>query len=270
MEMHAAENVEPYAKHPYPPSRAADLLLEIGSVLMMSGAHSGRIRRNIDRVAEAWGYHVELFLTFTGVMVSIREIGDSARRVGRFHRVGLPAVHFGVVTAVSLLTWRVVEDHLTIDDVEKQLAEIRAIPHHPRSWVLGGAGIACACLCLLAGGDLVNAAITLVATVTGLWLRQETLKRRFNPMIAIIVASLVTTLIAGIAVVQHLGIAPEKGLATSVLYLIPGVPLINCVIDLIEGHIPTAIARGVFGGFVLLCIAAGMSAGITLLGIHNF
>lgn len=270
METHAAEDGDRHLEHPYPPSRAADLLLEIGGVLMMAGAHSGRIRRNIERVAEAWGYHVELFLTFTGVMVSIREMGDCPRRVGRFHRVGLPAVHFGMVTEVSLLTWRVVEENLTIDEVEKRLAEIKTIPHHPRSWVLGGAGIACACLCLLAGGDFLNAAITCVATVTGLWIRQETLKRRFNPMIAIIVASLVTTLIAGIAVVKHIGIAPEKGLATAVLYLIPGVPLINCVIDLIEGHIPTAIARGVFGGFVLLCIAAGMSAGITLLGIHNF
>ena len=270
MELHLPDASEHHAKHPFPPSHAADLLLDIGAVLMTAGAHSGRIRRNIDRVAEKWGYNVELFLTFTGVMVSIREIGDPARRVGRFHRVGLPAVHFGIVTEVSLLTWRVVEEDLTIDEVAKRLAEIKAIPHHPRSWVLGGAGIACACLCLLVGGDLLNAVITCVATISGLYLRQETLKRRFNPMIAIVVGSLVTTLIAGLAVVHHIGLAPEKGLATAVLYLIPGVPLINCVIDLIEGHIPTAIARGVFGGFVLLCIAAGMSAGITLLGIHNF
>ena len=88
-------------------------------------------------------------------------------------------------------------------------------------------------------------------------------------MISFILASLVTTLIAGSAVVGHLGGNPEKALATSVLYLVPGVPLINCVIDLIEGHIPTAIARGVFGGFILLCIAVGMSAGIVILGISN-
>jgi uncharacterized membrane protein YjjP (DUF1212 family) len=70
--------------------------------------------------------------------------------------------------------------------------------------------------------------------------------------------------------VWHIGSSPEKTLATSVLYLIPGVPLINCAIDLIEGHIPTAISRGIYGGFILLCIAVGMSLSILLLGIHNF
>ena len=54
------------------------------------------------------------------------------------------------------------------------------------------------------------------------------------------------------------------------LYLVPGVPLINCVIDLIEGYIPTAVARGVFGGLILLCIAVGMSLAIMILGIHHF
>ena len=135
--------------------------------------------------------------------------------------------------------------------------------------MLVGAGAACASLCVLVGGDWTNAAAAFVATVCGLLVRQEVLKRRFNPMISFILASLVTTLIAGTAVVGHIGGSPEKALATSVLYLVPGVPLINCVIDLIEGHIPTAIARGVFGGFILLCIAVGMSAGIVILGISN-
>ncbi|MBC8127760.1 MAG: threonine/serine exporter family protein, partial [Gloeobacteraceae cyanobacterium ES-bin-144] len=76
--------------------------------------------------------------------------------------------------------------------------------------------------------------------------------------------------IAGMDLIYHIGSSPEKTLATSVLYLIPGVPLINCAIDLIEGHIPTAISRGIYGGFILLCIAVGMSLSILLLGIHYF
>jgi len=250
--------------------RVADLLLDIGTVLLVSGAHSGRVARNIERVARAWGYGLEIFITFTGLMVSIKNEADPSERVARFRRAPLHGVHFGILTEASLLTWRVVEESLGIDEVENRWAEIRSMPHHPRLAVLGGVGAACACLCLLAGGDYRNAAVALAAAVCGMFVRQEVLKRRFNPMIAFILASFTTTLIAGMDMLHHLGASPEKTLATAVLYLIPGVPLINCAIDLIEGHIPTAIARGVYGGFILLCISVGMSLSIFLLGIHNF
>ncbi len=270
LEIMTSGEVEKLERDPVSACRVADLLLDIGSVLLVAGAHCGRVNRNLERVAEQWGYHVQLFMSFTGLMVSIQNIKHPTRRVGRFHRCSLPGVHFGIVTEVSLLTWRVMEENITIDEVEKRMSEIKALHHHPRWWTLLGIGSACACLCLLAGGDWVNASIAFVAAFCGLFARQEVLKNQFNPMIGFIVASFITTLIAGADIVWHIGLSPEKTLATSVLYLVPGVPLINCVIDLIEGYIPTAIARGVFGGFILLCIAVGMSLGILLLGIHNF
>lgn len=250
--------------------RAADLLLDIGTVLLVSGAHSGRLRRNVERVAETWGYRLELFIAFTGLMVSITNKQDLSERASRFRRAPLPGVHFDILTEASLLTWRVVEENLGIDEVERRWEEIKKLPHTPRWAILAGIGAACGCLCLLAGGDWKNSLVALVASVTGMFVRQEVLKLRFNPMIAFITASFTTTLIAGMDMLHHFGASPERTLATSVLYLIPGVPMINCAIDLIEGHIPTAIARGVFGAFILLCIAVGMSLGIILLGIHNF
>lgn len=250
--------------------RVADLLLDIGSVLLVSGAHSGRVTRNIERVAETWGYSMELFITFTGLMVSIKNNANPTERVARFRHAPLHGVHFNILTEASLLTWKVAEENLGIDEVEQRWGEIKKLPHTPRWAILAGIGSACACLCVLVGGDWRNALVALVAAVTGMFVRQEVLKMRFNPMIAFISASFTTTLIAGMDMLHHFGSSPETTLATSVLYLIPGVPLINCTIDLIEGHIPTALARGVYGGFILLCIAVGMSLSIILLGIHNF
>lgn len=250
--------------------RVADLLLDIGAVLLASGAHCGRINRNIDRVAETWGYKVELFITFTGLMVSIRNTDHPEEPVARFLRIPAHGVHFGILTEISLLTWKVMEEKLGIEEVEKRLAEIRKLPHHPRWLILLGIGAACACLCVLVGGDWADSVVTFVAAVSGMIVRQEVLKLRFNPMIAFIAASFTTALIAGSDILYHIGGSPEKALATSVLYLIPGVPLINCVIDLIEGYVPTAIARGIFGGFILLCIAVGMSLAIFILGIQKF
>lgn len=115
-----------------------------------------------------------------------------------------------------------------------------------------------------------NAAVAFTAAFIGYFVRVSFSKRNFNSMICISIAAFVTTLITGLGRLYGIGAHPEAAMATGVLYLIPGVPLINCVIDLIEGYLSSAINRALFGGFILLCIAAGMTLCITLMGINNF
>lgn len=51
----------------------------------------------------------------------------------------------------------------------------------------------------------------------------------------------------------------DVAIATSVLFLIPGVPLINGVIDIVEGHILNGIARLTSALMLIVCIAVGLS-----------
>jgi uncharacterized membrane protein YjjP (DUF1212 family) len=115
-----------------------------------------------------------------------------------------------------------------------------------------------------------NAVVTFTAAFIGYLVRVAFTAKKFNPMICISIAAFITTLITGLGRLYGIGSHPEAAMATAVLYLIPGVPLINCVIDLIEGYLSSAINRALFGGFILLCIAAGMTLCITLMGIGNF
>jgi uncharacterized membrane protein YjjP (DUF1212 family) len=49
-------------------------------------------------------------------------------------------------------------------------------------------------------------------------------------------------------------------MATSPLFLVPGVPLINGVIDIMEGHILIGISRLISALLLIVCIAIGLSA----------
>ena len=55
--------------------------------------------------------------------------------------------------------------------------------------------------------------------------------------------------------------------ATSVLFLVPGVPLINGVIDIVEGHILIGCSRLINALLLIICIAIGLSA--TLLMVKD-
>ena len=48
-------------------------------------------------------------------------------------------------------------------------------------------------------------------------------------------------------------------MATSVLFLVPGVPLINGVIDIVEGYILTGFSRLTEAALLVTCIGVGMS-----------
>jgi uncharacterized membrane protein YjjP (DUF1212 family) len=57
----------------------------------------------------------------------------------------------------------------------------------------------------------------------------------------------------------------EIAIATSVLFLIPGVPLINGVIDIVEGYTLTGGSRLIQAFLLIICIAVGLSFSLVLL-----
>lgn len=59
----------------------------------------------------------------------------------------------------------------------------------------------------------------------------------------------------------------EVAIATSPLFLVPGVPLINGVIDIVEGHILIGCSRLINALLLIVCIAVGLSA--TLMIVKN-
>lgn len=250
--------------------RFAKLILDMSTLLLSSGAHCGRINRNVQRFADTWHFKTDLFLSFTGVSVTVVDMNNPENKSTSNRQATTHGVHYGILTEISLLSWKAYEEKMSIDEVEKLLSDIHYTPRHNRWTIRLGIGFACAALCILAGGDWINGSIAFVAATAGLIVRQQVMAWKFNAMIAILLSAFVTSMISGMDMLYHIGQSPERTIATSVLFLIPGVPLINSVIDLFEGYIPTALARGMFGGFVLLCIAVGMSLSIALIGVNNF
>ncbi len=250
--------------------RFADLILDIGTYLLASGAHCGRVNSNIKRMADNWGFRVDIHPTFKGLLVSVQNLNDENDSITLFKESSSHVVHLQVLTEVSHLTWKVYEENLSIGEAEKAFADIKNIQNY-NSWVVSVAvGFSCAGLCFFSQGDIFNAMIACLAAFLGSVCRFRITEMKFNAMISIAVAAFVTTLITGLGSIYGIGSNPEAAMATAVLYLIPGVPLINAVIDLIEGYLSSSINRAMFAGLTLLTIAVGMTLCITLLGIDKF
>lgn len=250
--------------------RLADLLLDMGIYMLASGAHCGRLASNLTRLAVVWRFEIDLNPSFRGLQITVKDLDDTSNTITRYKSSPSHNVHLAVLTEVSHLSWRVWDEKLSIDIVEKEFAEIKKKSSYKEPVVALAVGVSCAGLCFFSFGDIYNALIAFLGAFIGFCIKSRISKMNFNPMIAIAIAAFVTTLISGLGSIYNIGEHPEAAMATAVLYLIPGVPLINTVIDLIEGYLSSAMNRAMFSGFILLCIATGMTLCITLLGIDNF
>lgn len=257
-------------------NRIANFALDVGTFLLSSGAHCGRINRNINRMVAAWDVKVELYFSFTGILVTAYYIENPHEVVTRYKKSPEYGVNFNAVNEVSQLSWLVDSEKIVVDEASEALQEIKVIKSYPKTLLLLGIGMSCACLCLVAGGDWRDASFAFVAAISGMLVRLMMQKKGFNSMIAITLAAFVTTFITSLNMVGMMnpiwgvGLDPHSAMATAVLYLVPGVPLTNSVIDLIEGYISTSLFRAAFGAFILLCIAVGMTLSIIFFGIENF
>lgn len=251
-------------------SEFADLALDIATTLLASGAHCGRISNNLNRMAKRWHLDVQMQLTFIGVIVTVTSESDQLQPVTRYRSTPLHSVHLRLLTEFSRLTWKAADGDLNFTQVKEETERIKKYKHYSYLSIALAVGLSCACLCLLLGGSILDGVVACVAAFVGSMVRTYISHHKFNPMISFVIASFVTTMISGANMILGWGTAPEMALATAVLYLVPGVPLINSLIDLIEGQLSSAWNRALFGASILLCIAVGMILSISLLGINNF
>lgn len=120
------------------------------------------------------------------------------------------------------------------------------------------AGIANAAFCHLFGGDFQAMGVVFTATLFGFFVKQKLAQRGLNHYLVFIVSAFAASLLSSMSLI--LDATSDVALATSVLFLIPGVPLINGFIDIIEGHILTGISRLTAAIMLIACIAIGLSA----------
>ena len=235
----------------------ADVLLKTGTLLMSAGAHTGRVRTTVSRMAEAFGYSIDLHISQRSIMLTmLNEFGASLFTIVRV----TPAhtINFRTISGISKMSWSLQEERWTIHQINDELKRLDKLPRYPRWLVLVLVGLAGAGFCSLADGTPIELAFTFVASLLGLYVRQEALKASFNPYVAVYFSAFTASLIAGLASKLGLSDSQNHAYVTSVLFLIPGVPLINSFSDILDGNVQNGITRGFVGFLISFSIALGI------------
>jgi uncharacterized membrane protein YjjP (DUF1212 family) len=167
-------------------------------------------------------------------------------------------INFTMISGISRISWFIVNENWGIQKIREELARVKALAHYPRLVTLILTGLAGASFCRLAGGGPLEMGVVFVASTAGLFIRQETTKLNFNPYLCIYMAAFSASAIAAAFIKLDIAKIHEPAFATSVLFLIPGVPLINAFSDLIDGNLNNGLIRGINGFIISFTIALGL------------
>lgn len=141
---------------------------------------------------------------------------------------------------------------------------------HP-NLVLVLTGLANASFCKLFNGDAVSMGIVFLATECGFFLKNA-LHGKFgiDMRLATIFAAFISTVIGCAGYAFQLGDTPDIALATSVLYLVPGIPYINALSDLLNGAFLSCIRHAFNATILTICLSIGFSLGLISTNLHFF
>lgn len=243
------------------------LIAQVGRMLLAHGAESTLVGSIMYRTGMAAGMdEVEVSLSASSLVVTTVADGHCITTARRCADRG---INMRVVTQVQRTCIMMEKGLIDYRGAQAQLDDIS--PERYNRWlVVVMIGLSCASFSRLAGGDWMVFAVTFIASALGMVVRQEMGHRHFNPMLTFGITAFVTTLVSSQAMIYHWGNLPFVAVASSVLMLVPGFPLINAAADMLKGYTNMGVARFVMASLLTPATSLGIVGAMTLMNVRGW
>ena len=247
----------------------AAFLGDYAAKLAGCGATCIRIEKNTRRMANAFGVRSDICILPSHIHVIIWR-DNEADNIVAVRKVSGHSINFNINAQLSRLSWEVADNRI---DMPTALSRYTAICNTTPTgqWeVLLLTALANASFCRLFGGDAIAMLIVFLSTLAGYRLKQIMLEDKRDVRLSFLCASFFSATLSAAGHIFDIGSTPEIAVSTSVLYLIPGVPYINAVSDIIYSHYLCAFSRFMDAAILTACLSIGLCAGLFMLGLKWF
>ena len=248
--------------------RLLDFLLRFATTQTSVGVQTSRIIINTTRIAHAYGYEPTIMTFQRNITMTLTPVLGDGRHSYRpldahpvsgmlQHRHG--PLNFFYNAELSRLSWFAYDNHLSLDELEERFQKIIQTPPMNRWLMLYLISQANMAFCLLFGGDLMSGLFVFLGTFCGFLLRQELNRHHVYHYLTVVLSAVVASFIVGVGAKLGYEEMPKIALSASVLYLIPGVPFINGMMDVLDGYVLNGISRLLTAVMIVVSITVGLS-----------
>lgn len=264
--------------------RKLDLLVRTGVILMASNADCPRIMRNMKRCEAYLGLpdeYIHIFLNYNIIMVNL---SDETHSFSKYQRVDSHCVEFTVISKVSKMLWTAIREDWSLDRYEQELEALKHVKKQYSPWMIAVcAGFACGGFCVQFGCDWPAFFYASIPAILGFRLKMFIGKLHWNGYVNIAICAFVATLLAWLTTFISLNPTlasalpsflhsdtPYHPFMACMLFIVPGVPLINFVTDMVSDYVQVGITRAVTTLMIILAMSFGIVLAIQICGIDNF
>lgn len=243
------------------------ICVQTALLLLQHGAESAVVVQMAQRLGVALGIEsVECALTANAVLLTTLSKQHCITTIRKNVDKG---INMQIVTDVQRIVIAVERRLYDLSMAQTKLDKLKPLRYN-RYLVVFMIGLSCASFAHLSGGDALISLITFIAASVAMFVRQELSKRHYNPIIVFAVTAFVASLLAGLSLKYQLGNDPQIALASSVLLLVPGFPLINSLADILKGYVNMGIGRWAIATILTFGACLGIVFALSVLNITTW
>ncbi len=242
------------------------LALNFGRVLFQSNADTEEVQCSVRRFAAAFGCEANLIVTYESLLLTVSCNEEFRTKTG--NRIPAMGVNMAAVAAAKTLLAEIEAGFRDLPEIRQRIESSEKQPPIYGTWIIvAGLSLTAASLSRLFGGDWGTFFVALGAGVVGTWLRLKLGKRGWNLFLIAFLSSLAGGIFSGIGVLLKWSHEPALCFLAAGMILVPGVPLVNCVQDMIKNHMTIGISRLGFAALFTLSIAVGLIVATVITGV---
>ena len=229
----------------------SDLVLKYAQVLHANGQTTGETIAATKRLAKELGLTAQVIPGWSCIQLQATDGNNRAFSVASVSPIG---VDMSRVSSVMKVIEKA-DTQISLPSLEEKISAISHAPPDP-TWLftLAAAGGAVALSLIFGIEHIASAGLIALSAGAGALIRRRLGKYTSNPFLQPFCAALVAGIIGAFAVINNLSSSLRLIAIVPCFVLVPGPPVLNGMIDLIQARISMAVSRLVYAGFIILAI----------------
>ncbi len=244
-----------------------NFLMDYSVAMISAGTYAARVNKSVTRIANAFGYDVALTIFLKSTTLTVLDPDDFSIRRTYVRKNNSMSINFKLILKLSALSWHIYDDRFNLEEARRYFREITAEKRHTHLSTLMLVSVANAAFSRLFGGDLGAILVVFITTFIGFNARFLLGKLHVDLRLQYLAVSFLVSYLAYMGFRLGLTATYDVAIASSVLFLIPGVYFINSVIEVLNENTLVAISRAINIGILIICIAIGIFATISITNI---
>ena len=237
-----------------------DLILTAGQILNENGATNDKIIRVLNRIAIFMKIPIENISLHIIRQIIFLEIFDGEKKVVSFRKCNKTAVDFNIIYSITKISWQILKKSVSLDELKKFFDDINSKPKiYSHLQIILAVGIACGGFCCLFGGNFLEIICTSISAMAGKFFQIKLLKYKMNEFLAIDLAAFVATSFA-----YFLHPTSVMPMVACSLFLIPGVPIVNAVVDMLNKFFLKALTEFFRAFLIIVSMTAGIAFSVEI------